>query len=70
MKMPNMGNSILYFRHSSVPGVNSFKMVGVNCGLIPDRPSEPARNSLNYLANAVASVVDARAIPPSIRMLY
>ena len=29
MKMPNMGNSFIYFRHF--------------CGLIPDRPSEPAR---------------------------
>ena len=43
MKMPNMGNSFVYFRHSSVPGVNSFKMVGVTRGLIPDRLSEPAR---------------------------
>ena len=43
IKKPNMGNPFVYFRHSSVPGVNSFKMVGVNCGLIPDRPSEPAR---------------------------
>ena len=43
MKMPNMGNSFDYFRHSSVPGVNSFKMAGVNCGLIQNRPSEPAR---------------------------
>ena len=42
MKMPNMGNSFVYFRQSSVPGVNSFKMVGFNYGLIPDRPSEPA----------------------------
>ena len=41
--MPNMGKSFFYFRHSSNPGVSSFKMVGVNCGLIPDRPSEPAR---------------------------
>ena len=43
IKKPNMGNPFVYFRHSSVTGVNSFKMVGVNCGLIPDRPSEPAR---------------------------
>ena len=43
MKMPNMGNSFVYLRHSSVSGVNSFKMMDVNCGLIPDRLSEPAR---------------------------
>ena len=28
-------NSFIYFSHSSVPGVNLFKMVGVNCDLIP-----------------------------------
>ena len=43
MKIPYMENFFVYFLHSSVPGVNSFEMVGVNCGLIPDRPSEPAR---------------------------
>ena len=45
-KIPNMGNSFVYFRHSSVPGVNLFNVVGVNCSLIPDRLSEPARSEI------------------------
>ena len=32
--MPNMGNSFVNFRHSSVSGVSSlFKMVDIACGL-------------------------------------
>ena len=53
MKMQNMGNPFIYFRHSSVPGVNSFKMVGVNCSLIPDRPSEPTRGHLGSLVSPI-----------------
>ena len=39
-KMQNVGNFLVYFRHSLFPGQG---VVGVNCGLIPDRPSKPAR---------------------------
>ena len=38
----------VFFRHSSVPGVNSFQMVGVKCGLIPDRLSEAATDVNNF----------------------
>ena len=47
--MSNMGNSFAYFRHFSVTGVNSFKMVGVACGLIPDRSGEPTSSVYCYL---------------------
>ena len=40
MKMPNMENSFVNFCHYSIPGVNSFKTVDVNCGLIPDRVNQ------------------------------
>ena len=43
MKMPNMGNSFVYFLFpSSLLGPRS-KTAAVNCGLIQDRLSEPAR---------------------------
>ena len=57
MKMPNMGNSFIYFRQSSVPVVNSFKMVGVNCGLIPNRPSELVRTNLALTPRSVVKVI-------------
>ena len=41
--MPNMGNSFVYFRHSSVPGV---KWQPLPAGLIQDRPSEPASSKV------------------------
>ena len=66
MKMPNMRNSFVFFRHSLVPEVGP-KMVGVNCGLIPDRPSEPA--SLSGWLSRYTNLGYLQSIPEETRTI-
>ena len=70
MKMPNMGNSFVYFRHSLVPGVKWWPLTDT------DRPSEPARlhDTLDFHGKMVAStcayLIDGAGVPADTALIY